>query len=190
MNQLLAADSPVFWLAARAFGVVAYVALALEVLLGLSATTGLLDGALGRARVIELHRWLSAMGLGGVILHAAVLLLDRTAGFTLADLTIPFWARYRPIAVGLGILAAYAVVTIHVSFFLRAVVGTRIWRGIHAGTFFVFVAMTLHGVLAGTDTPLLGMKLLYGAATFLVTWLVFLRLFLYLTRSVRAQTPG
>jgi hypothetical protein len=66
----------------------------------------------------------------------------------------------------------------------------RIWRKIHVGTFFVFVAMTLHGVLAGTDTPLLGMKLLYGAATFLVTWLVLLRLFLYLTRSVREQTPG
>lgn len=190
MSTILSPDSPVFWLAARALGAVAYVALTLEVLLGLSATTGLLDRTLGRARVLELHRWLSALGVGAIVLHAAVLLLDGTAGFTLADVAVPFWGSYRPFAVGLGILAAYAVVTIHLSFLFRALLGRRLWRGVHAAAFFVFASMTLHGVLAGTDTPLIGMKLLYGAATLSVTWLVFLRLFLHLTRHLPASTRG
>jgi sulfoxide reductase heme-binding subunit YedZ len=183
MNELLSPDSPLFWLTARALGVVAYVALTLEVLLGLSATTGLLDGMLGRARVIELHRWLSAIGLGAVVLHAAVLLGDRTVGFGAVDVLVPFASSYRPVAVGLGILAAYAMVVVHLSFLLRPFVGSRFWRKLHAVTFFVFVATTLHGVLAGTDSPRIGMKVLYGGATLLVTWLVFLRLFLRLTSS-------
>lgn len=190
MNELLSADSPIFWLAARALGVVAYVALALEVLLGLSATTGLLDSAMGRARVIELHRWLSAIGLGAVLLHAAVLLGDRTVGFSALDVLVPFTASYRPVALGLGILAAYALVVVHVSFLARSLLGPRFWRKLHALAFFVFVAMTLHGVLAGTDTPRIGMKLLYGGATLLVTWLVLLRLFLHVTRFVRERTPS
>jgi sulfoxide reductase heme-binding subunit YedZ len=173
---------PMFWYASRALGVTAYVALTLEVLLGLSASTGALDRLLGRAQVIDLHRWLSTIALATLGAHAAVLLADRTVSMSLVDLLVPFVGPYRPFATGLGVLAAWLALIVHGSFWLRKRIGGRAWRALHFATFAVFVAATFHGLLAGTDRAWLGLRLLYAGAAAAVATLVFVRLGLLLAR--------
>lgn len=177
MDDVIMRAGPLLWFASRAFGIVAYTALTLEVLLGLGSSTGYFDRVLGRARVTELHRWLSAIVLATMAMHAIVLLGDRTVEFSLVDLLIPFRGPYRQVAVSLGILAGYALLTLHVSHALRKRIGPRAWRRLHYVSFAAFVLASLHGILAGTDTSKLGLKALYIGATLLVSGLTFLRLF-------------
>lgn len=180
MRDLVASLGPVPWYVSRGLGVVAYVALTIEVLLGLSASTGVLARAIGRARLVELHRWLSALMLGAVAAHALVLLADGAVAFSIADLVVPFASSYRPLAVGLGVLAAYAVLVVHASFALRKWIGPRAWRKVHYLTFAVFVAATLHGLLAGSDARSLPARILYAAAATLVGAMTLQRIFLRL----------
>ncbi len=177
MDDVIMRAGPVFWFASRAFGIVAYVALTLEVLLGLGASTGHFDRVLGRGRVTELHRWLSAIVLATVAMHAIVLLGDKTVDFSLVDLLVPFRGPYRQVAVGLGILGGYALLTLHVSHALRKRIGQGAWRRLHYVSFAAFVLASLHGILAGSDASKLGLKTLYVGAALLVTGLTFLRLF-------------
>lgn len=183
---MLEAAGPLFWFASRAFGVVAYTALTLEVLLGLGASTGYLDRTIGRARVHELHRWLSAIVLTTLGMHALVLLGDQTVNLSLIDLLVPFRGPYRPLAVGLGVLAGYGLLTLHISHALRKVIGPRTWRRLHYVSFLAFVLATLHGMLAGSDASKLGLRALYVGAALLVSGLTFLRLFQLTQRRIRA----
>jgi hypothetical protein len=45
------------------------------------------------------------------------------------DVVVPFIDCYRPLAVGLGILAGYAACLVHWSFSLRRVIGVAIGEG-------------------------------------------------------------
>jgi DMSO/TMAO reductase YedYZ heme-binding membrane subunit len=58
---------------------------------------------------------------------------------------------YRPVAVGLGIAAAYCAVVVHASFGLRRMIGTKVWRRLHYLSFVALVAAAAHMFLAGTD---------------------------------------
>ncbi len=164
-----------FWYLSRALGVSAYVALALGVIWGLLISTGAGDGALGRARSVEIHRWISGTSLALVAGHALVLVGDATVRFDALDLLVPFLAPYRPLAVGLGTIAAYGAGVVHASFWLRRRLGQRAWRMIHYGSFGVFVLATAHGTLAGSDGGTPWMRLTYLAAGGLVLWLTLYR---------------
>lgn len=152
------------WITSRAAGVTAFLALSLDVAFGLFISTGVADRALPRARIVEAHRFLSAVTLGFVAVHAGALLGDRFIRFDVLDLVVPFLARYRPLAVGLGLLAGYLAVVVHHSFAWRKRLGPRRWRSLHYASFAVYAAALLHGILAGTDGhALAGVYLASGA---------------------------
>lgn len=170
MIELL--DGPGAWLASRAGGVTAYVALTIEIAFGMFLSTGVADRWIARARSIELHRWLSRGALLLVIGHAAALLFDRVQPFDLVDLVVPFAAPYRTFAVGLGVVAMWLLWLVHVSFGLRQRLGQRLWRTLHYASFGVFGLATAHGALAGTDE----LRVLHLASGALVTLLIFVRM--------------
>ncbi len=164
-----------FWQVSRAAGFAAYAALTLEMLLGLFLSTDLADRWIARARTIELHRWLSATALALTGAHAAALLGDRFIRFDALDVLVPFLAPYRPVAVGLGVLAAYAAAVVHVSFELRSRIGQRAWRAIHTLSFTLYLGATAHGLLAGSDASLPWIRGVYAASAALVLWLTLYR---------------
>lgn len=152
------------WISSRAAGVTAFVALTLDVAFGLLVSTGAADRVLPRARIVDAHRWLSAATLSLTALHAGALLGDRFIRFDLLDVLIPFVSRYRPFAVGLGLLAAYAALLLHQSFTWRKRLGAKLWRSLHAISFVAYAAALLHGLYAGTDArALAGVYLASGA---------------------------
>jgi predicted ferric reductase len=165
-------DGAAPWLASRAAGVTAYVALTLEIVLGLFLSTGAADRWIARARSVEMHRFLSTAALALVAAHALVLLADRFVRFDVLDVAVPFVARYRPFAVGLGLIAAYAAVVVHKSFALRRQIGQRTWRRLHHLSFVVFVLATTHGLLAGSDAQSAWMRALYASSVAVVLALV------------------
>jgi predicted ferric reductase len=161
-------DGTASWLASRAAGVTAYVAVTLEIVFGLFLSTGAADRWIARARSVEIHRFLSVAALALVAAHALVLLADRFVHFDVLDAIVPFVAPYRPFAVGLGVLAAYAAIVVHASFGLRRQIGQRAWRLLHYLSFVVFVLATAHGLLAGSDARSPSMRIAYASSTAVV----------------------
>lgn len=139
------------WMLSRATGLVAYVALSLDVIAGLLVSSRAGDRWLPRAQLVDLHGWLSPLSLALVLAHAAVLVADGFVRFDAVDVLVPFAASHRPVAVGIGTLAAYLLLALHLSFGLRKRIGVVTWRRLHYVSFVVFLAVTVHALLVGTD---------------------------------------
>jgi predicted ferric reductase len=164
---------PTFWLLARATGLTAYALLTISVLAGLTVKSRALGTRVKAAVVTDTHRFLSLLALGAVALHGLVLTLDTTVRMPLAALVVPGLSPYRPLATGIGVLAAELAALIYLSFSLRRRIGVRNWRRLHYLTVGVFGAATVHGLAAGTDRwalPLYALSL--AAVVTLTAWRV------------------
>lgn len=182
---------PWLWVASRAAGVTAYVALALALTFGLLLSTGTADHWISRARSVELHRWLSSATLALIAGHALLLLGDGFSRFDILDALVPFVASHRPAGVALGIVAAYLALVVQASFELRRSLGVQFWRRLHRMSFGVFALATAHGVFAGSDTALPLMKAVYLMAATPIAALGFCRAISAWrsTRRVRSRVP-
>jgi sulfoxide reductase heme-binding subunit YedZ len=124
--------------------------------------------------VSEVHRTLALTGLGALALHGASLVLDATVKVTPTALLVPGLVAYRPLAVAVGVVAAWLFVVVTASFAVRRRIGMRMWRRLHWLTFGLFATATIHGVTAGTDTSQPWARALYlgslGAVTMATAW--------------------
>lgn len=175
------------WVASRSAGITAFVALSLDVTFGLLLSTGLAYRWISRPRGVEVHRWLSSATLALTAAHAAALVGDRFARIDLFDVLVPFQARYRPVAVGLGVIAAYLAVVLHGSFALRARLGARLWRSLHYLSFVLYAVVAAHGIFAGSDAGLAGVRTLFAVSAGVVVSLTGYRV-LSSRRWSRAET--
>jgi predicted ferric reductase len=169
-------DSPMFWNLARVAGLTAYLALTAVVALGMLVSTGALDRWIARARCLDLHRFLSSVMLALVATHGLAFIGDRVASFDVLDVLVPFLAPYRPVAVGIGVLATYLLLVVHGSATLRARLGQRAFHALHALSFPAFWLITAHGILAGSDAHRAGMRAVYLVCSGLVLALTLVRL--------------
>jgi predicted ferric reductase len=176
-------DGTAPWFVSRAAGFAAFTALALDVIVGLLVSTKAGDRWITRAHAIDLHGWLSPVALALVIGHAAILLVDGYIRFDLLDLVVPFVAPYRPLAVGIGVIAAYLALVVHASFGLRRRLGTRTWRRLHYLSFAAFVASSLHAMLAGSDRSRPWAIALHGSLLAIVGALIAYRVLLSRQRA-------
>jgi DMSO/TMAO reductase YedYZ heme-binding membrane subunit len=165
---------PTFWLLARASGLTAYGLLTASVLAGLMLKARPFGRALKPAATADVHRFLTLLGLGMLVLHGGTLMLDRTLRMPLAGLFVPGASSYRPAAVAVGVVAAELMALIYVSFLLRRQIGARNWRRLHWATYLVFLLATVHGVASGTDSSRPWAHDLYlgavGAVAFATAW--------------------
>jgi sulfoxide reductase heme-binding subunit YedZ len=143
---------PTFWILARAAGFAAYLLLTGSVLAGLTVKARVPGRAVRAAAIVDLHRTLALLGLGFLALHGTALALDTTVRIPAAALLVPGLAPYRPVATGIGVLAAEVMVLVYASFGLRRRIGMRVWRALHWLTYGVFAGATIHGLAAGTDS--------------------------------------
>jgi sulfoxide reductase heme-binding subunit YedZ len=178
-------EGPLAWRTSRALGLTAFVALTLEIALGLGLAAGVTDRLIARARVAVLHDRLSLGALALVAAHAVALLGDRWLRFDVVDLVVPFAARVRGAGVALGVIAAWIAVVVHASVSLRGRLGARWFRWVHRLAFVAWVAVVAHGVGAGTDTRSPFVAGLYLASASLVGALFVVRV--VRRRSARAR---
>jgi sulfoxide reductase heme-binding subunit YedZ len=143
---------PTFWILARAGGIAAYVLLTTSVLAGLVVKSRPFGRALKAATATDLHRTLALLALGFVALHGASLVLDSTVHISPLALLVPGLSPYRPLATGLGVVAAELMLAVYLSFGLRRRIGARTWRALHWATYPLFAGATVHGLAAGSDS--------------------------------------
>lgn len=169
-------SSPVDWYAARAAGLAAYLLLTVVVSLGLGLAGKKRLERWPRFALEDVHRWGGILVGTFVGIHVLTVAIDSYLPFSLGSLIVPLTGRYRPLWVGLGIVAAELLVAIAVTNRLRDRLPYRTWRRIHYLNFAVWTGATLHGIGAGTDRSTPWAVPLYALASGLVLGLLAARL--------------
>jgi predicted ferric reductase len=187
MGLPLTQETSAFWYMARSGGIVAYLLLWLSTVWGLTLSSRITDGLVPAPIAYGLHEFLSIGAVLFALLHAVVLLGDSYIQFTIFHLAIPFIAPYEPFWTGLGIIGLYLTAALTGSFYLRKQLGQKTWRLLHYLTFAAYGLALIHGLMAGTDSGLTGMKLLYLGTGFTVLFLTYYRLF---TIKVKEKKPA
>lgn len=177
MGLPLTQETSAFWYMARSGGIVAYLLLWLSTVWGLTLSSKIIADLVPAAIAYGLHEFLSIGAVIFALVHAVVLLGDSYIQFTIFHLAIPFIAPYEPFWTGLGIIGLYLTTILTGSFYLRKHIGQKSWRLLHYLTFGAYGLALVHGLMAGTDSGLSGMKLLYLSTGFTVLFLTYYRLF-------------
>ncbi|MEX1344216.1 MAG: hypothetical protein AB1Z63_06060 [Candidatus Limnocylindrales bacterium] len=140
------------WYATRITALLSYLALSASTIYGLLLSTKLLDRVAHRPISFTLHQDLAGVGVALALVHAAVLMIDRSVPYTPIEVVVPFAGPYRPLWVGIGQIAMGLALVVLLSFYVRKRIGTRAWRSIHHLSFLAFAGATVHGLMAGSDT--------------------------------------
>ena len=156
------------WYLTRATATVAYLVLTGSTIWGLMLSTKLAKAYVPAPLAMALHSVLSwlAVALGG--LHALLLLFDGYYPYTVADLLVPFTGPYRPFWVGLGVISLYGLALTAASYWVRQRLGYRAWRRLHSISFPLYFLVTLHGLLAGSDSTQPGAQVIYLVSAMVV----------------------
>lgn len=178
---------PLYWYLSRAAGVLAYAALWATTVWGLTISTRVLDRLVPRPISFGLHQFISALALTLTAVHMLALLGDRYFEFTLGDLFVPGLSPYKPLWVGLGVVAFYLLLIVYWSFSVRKRIGQRVWRSLHSLSFALYVLALAHGLMAGTDLSKPLVAQLYVASAGVVLFLSYYRI---LTLRARPQRTG
>jgi predicted ferric reductase len=160
-----------WWYVTRSSGIVAYMLLWFSMVLGLAVSSKTLDRLLDRMFTYDFHQFISLLSIAFVILHVAVLLLDRYMPYSIWQILVPFASPYRPLWVGVGVVGFYLTLLVTVTFYIRNRIGNRAFRLIHVLSLVGYFGATLHGLFAGTDSPLATMQVLYKSTGMVVIFL-------------------
>jgi predicted ferric reductase len=169
-------NSQALWYFSRGTGLVA--------LLGLTATTAL--GLLSASRVASpswprfvtqgLHRNLGLLVLVALAGHVVAVVVDSYVSIDWVDAVVPFGAAYHPMWVGLGALAADAMIALVLTSLLRHRLGFRSWRAVHWLGYAAWPVALVHGLGVGTDAATTWMRVLAGACAAAVAAALVVRL--------------
>ena len=163
-----------YWFISRSSGIIAYLLLTLGMVWGLMQSGKLFRSRVSPLLALGMHSHLSWLGLGLAALHGIILIGDSYIKIDLVRVFTPFLSEYRPISVGLGIIAFYLMLLLALSFYARKYLGQKNFRLFHYSSFVVFVLVTLHGILAGTDS--ISLWWFYALSLIVVTFLILLRI--------------
>ncbi len=163
LSQSLLGSAPkAYWYLSRASALIAYALLWLSMASGLFITNKLARLWPGGPTAFDLHQFSSLLGLAFALFHALILMGDKYISYTLAQILIPFNSvGYKPVWVGLGQIGFYLLGVVGLSFYVRKRLGHRTWRLIHYLSFLTYALALAHGIWAGTDTSLIGVRLFY-----------------------------
>lgn len=138
------------WYAIRATGTVAYL------LLYAAVVTGLYSMVLKKRKkkiinTLHLHEALSDWALILTCGHLGVLLFDSYFTFKLSQILIPFTSSYETISMGIGTIAFYFLIMTIITSKFRKKIGYQRWRKLHALNPLLYICVTMHGLMSGTD---------------------------------------
>ena len=187
-ESLLGPEPKAYWYLSRASGLVAFGLVWLSMVWGLSLTSRAARRWPGVVSAGDVHQHVSLLGLAFGMFHGLILLGDRYANYRLTQILIPFTtSAYRPLWVGIGQLAFYALAIVALSFYLRPWLSNRAWRTIHLLSFGVYVSALTHGVLSGTDSGSPWVRAFYWATAGLLLFLTIYRVLV--SRFSPARAP-
>ena len=143
-------NGQLWWYASRAAGLMTWSTASASVIVGL-----LLMVPAVRVRsgpwFDDLHRILSSVSMIFLATHVSTLWLDSAAGFGWRDIVVPGESTWEPRAAAWGVIAAWAMVVVHLTSLARDHVSEFVWRSMHVLAVLTVLAGTYHAWLGGTD---------------------------------------
>jgi hypothetical protein len=161
------------WIAGRALGLGAYLALTAAVTVGLWVRHPwrFRFPLLHPETRVRVHASLAAATLVLVAGHVAALASDRYAGVGWLGALLPGPSHYRTWPVALGVVALYGMVAISGTAALAGRLLGHRWLAVHRLALPTYGLVWFHGVLAGTDAPRLRIAYLLTGLVPLVVYL-------------------
>ncbi len=182
-----------WWIGARSAGVIAIVLVSAAVSLGL-AQAARESRRPGMAVVLrQLHQYIAVGALAAIAVHGVLLLGDSWLQANVINLLVPFTLDYRPLYTGLGVIAAWAVALLGLSYWARARIGQKRWKVIHRFTLLAYVMAVIHSLGAGTDGSSAWLRVVVLLAAAPIPYLLVLRLWPARSKRrppTRAAAPG
>lgn len=153
------------WMTARGAGLAALVLLTAATAVGALVSNRSIRPDT-RVVVQYVHRSAAGLGLGVLVLHVLTVVADSYSHVGATGALVPFTAGYRATWVGLGTIAAYALVAVSVLGAARGRIaaGARAaatWRAVHLLAYPAWALAMVHGFLSGTDSHLGWVRLIY-----------------------------
>lgn len=104
------------------------------------------------ARRLQLHRQISVLVLGLILVHALATACD-AMGDSLLSAFVPFEEGYAPavFSFDLGIFALYLAVLVGPTYYVRRWVGVKRWRVVHRLAGVVYILALWHTLIVGDD---------------------------------------
>lgn len=139
------------WTTARASGAAALMCASLAIAAGL--LMALRPATLGPRR-LELraaHEALALATFAFLAVHATSLFLDPVLKPGLAGVIVPFGSAFKRLGTALGQLAAYGMLALGLTFYVRRHLGSQRWRRAHRLIPIFWVMAIGHALLTGTD---------------------------------------
>ena len=143
-----------WWYVARASGVVAWLMLSASVIWGIVLASGAFPSHRRPAWLLDLHRWLGALTVGGVGLQLGALGAVSYVVFGRAEGVVPLASDWKPMAVAAGVVAMWSIVAVQASSLLRKRIPKWLWRSVHLSSYPTFLLVSAHGIFAGTDASM------------------------------------
>ncbi|MCW3010993.1 MAG: sulfurase, partial [Solirubrobacterales bacterium] len=140
-----------WWLGSRAAGVVALLAMATAVGLGLALAARVTRDPARMRLLGGLHQHAALTALVAIAVHGIALLGDGFLHPSVADVAVPFVMDRERVWTGLGVTGGWVAALLGLSYWLRDRLGPRRWRAAHRLTTLAYVLSVLHALGAGTD---------------------------------------
>ena len=100
-----------------------------------------------RVRLFDLHNWTAYIALTLVCLHPLLLLCSKTAGFGIGDVLFPLHSPKQTLYNCFGALAFYCVLFVVVTSYVRARLGSRLWKKLHYVSYAAAALVFVHGIV-------------------------------------------
>ncbi|HUY78917.1 MAG TPA: ferric reductase-like transmembrane domain-containing protein [Ktedonobacterales bacterium] len=174
-------SNPTLWYLTRAAAVAAYITLTLTAGLGLLRSMARMEQR-ANARYLwfldETHQFVALLTGAFLALHLGSLLFDPFLPYSLLNELLPVNEPYRALPSALGVLSLYAMAIVLGTSWLRRRIPYSLWRALHYVSFALFVLVTAHGLLIGSDTGQGWMNAIYFGASAFIAALVVMRVLL------------
>lgn len=149
----IATATPLFvWYLMRGSGLVALVLITATVALGVVGVTRLKSPRWPQLVTAGLHKNLSLLAATFLAVHIATAVIDQWVGLGWIGLVVPFQSHYRPLWLGLGVLAIDPLIAVIATSLLRRHIPYRAWRLVHWSTWAMWPLAVAHGLGSGTDS--------------------------------------
>ncbi|MEI7746697.1 MAG: ferric reductase-like transmembrane domain-containing protein [Actinomycetota bacterium] len=150
-SNVLIAASKTDWYLLRSSGIVALLFLSVSVAFGVSGIARLVGPRWNRYVSTAVHRNVALIGMIFLGLHGVTAVLDKWVYLGWLGLIVPFQSGYRPLAIGLGVIAGDILVIVTITSLLRNRMSYTAWRMVHLSTWLLLPLSVLHTVLGGSD---------------------------------------
>ncbi len=156
------------WYIARGTGIVSVMLLSASVALGIITVLRWKSPRFPRFVRAALHKNVSLLAVVFLGVHILTTVLDPVSPVHLFNAIVPFSGTYRPLAIGLGVVAFDLLAALIVSSLLRTRIRRWAWRAIHWGAYAGWPFAMLHGITAGTDASAPWVRAIYAGCCALI----------------------